>query len=289
MSTAQNCHFSPGRESSTTTTSGIAATLLPGGQTAHSRFKIPLNPDSSSLCSISKQSDLAKLITQASTIVWDEAPMVNRYALQVVDRTLRDIIGCDAPFGGKLQVLPMISKGNNAEMIGVCIVKSPLWAYTNVLHLHQNMRSLQDHNFSEYLMRIGDGIEPTICDDLVKIPQHMTIKWEGDDSIQQLIQEIFPNLRNHGWDGSYMSERAILTPTNENVQKLNNIIINHFPGEDHNLLSFNEVEEDTNNLYQQEYLNFITPGGLPPHILKVKKKKCTIDVVAKHRPESWLM
>ncbi|KAF1883265.1 hypothetical protein Lal_00030370 [Lupinus albus] len=58
-----------------TATSGIAATLLPGGQTAHSRFKIPLNPDSSSVCSISKQSDLAKLITQASTIVWDEAPM----------------------------------------------------------------------------------------------------------------------------------------------------------------------------------------------------------------------
>ncbi|KAF1854814.1 hypothetical protein Lal_00026526 [Lupinus albus] len=236
-----------------TATSGIAATLLPGGQTAHSRFKIPLNPDSSSVCSISKQSDLAKLITQASAIVWDEAPMVNRYALEAVDRTLRDIIGCDAPFGGKVvilggdfrQILPVIPKGNNAEMIGACIVKLPLWAYTDVLHLRQNMRSLQDHNFAEYLMRIGDGIEPTIHDDLVKIPQQMTINWKGDDSIQQLIQEIFPNLRSHGWDGSYI--------------------------EDHNLLSFDEVEGDTNNLYQQEYLNSITPGGLPPHVLKVKK------------------
>ncbi|KAF1894098.1 hypothetical protein Lal_00004017 [Lupinus albus] len=181
-----------------TTTSGIAATLLPGGQTAHSRFKIHLNPYSLSVCSISKQYDLANLITQASTIVWDEAPMVNRYALEAVDRTLNDIIGCNAPFGGKLQVLLVIPKGNNTEMIVACIIKSPLWAYTHVLHLRQNMRSLQDHNFAEYLMRIGDGAEPTIRDDLVKIPQHMTIKWEGDDSIQQLIQEIFPNLRSHG-------------------------------------------------------------------------------------------
>ncbi|XP_019432197.1 PREDICTED: uncharacterized protein LOC109339238 [Lupinus angustifolius] len=144
------------------TTSGIAATLLPRGQTAHSRFKIPLNPYSSSVCSMSKLSDLVKLITQASTIVWDEAPMVNIYALEVVDRTLRYIIGCDAPFGGKVvilggdfrQVLPVIPKGNNAEMIAACIVKSPLWAYTNVLHLRQNMHSLQDQSFVEYLMRI---------------------------------------------------------------------------------------------------------------------------------------
>ncbi|XP_019433302.1 PREDICTED: uncharacterized protein LOC109340169, partial [Lupinus angustifolius] len=88
-----------------TATSGIATTLLPGGQTAHSRFKIPLNLDSSSVYSISKQSDLAKLITQASAIVWDEALMVNKYALEAIDQTLRDIIGCDAPFGGKVVIL----------------------------------------------------------------------------------------------------------------------------------------------------------------------------------------
>ncbi|KAF1879817.1 hypothetical protein Lal_00039689 [Lupinus albus] len=181
--------------------------------------------------------------------------MINIYALEAVDRTLGDIIGCNTPLGGKVvilggdfrQVFPVITKGNNTEMIAAFIVKSPLWSYTHVLHLRQNMRSLQDHNFAEYIMRIGDGGEPTFCDDLVKIPQHMTIRWEGNDSIQQLIQEIFPNLRSHAWNGAYMSERAILSPTNENV------------------------EGDTNNLYQQEYLNSITPGGLPPHVLKVRK------------------
>ena len=60
-----------------TATSGIAATLLPGGRTAHSRFKIPLTPDASTTCSINKQSDLAELIRRATIIIWDEAPMVN--------------------------------------------------------------------------------------------------------------------------------------------------------------------------------------------------------------------
>ena len=37
-----------------TTTFGIATTLLPGGRTTHSRFKISINPYASSVCSISK-------------------------------------------------------------------------------------------------------------------------------------------------------------------------------------------------------------------------------------------
>ncbi|XP_072069493.1 uncharacterized protein [Arachis hypogaea] len=35
-----------------TASSGIAATLLPGGRTAHSRFKIPINAEPSSMCNI---------------------------------------------------------------------------------------------------------------------------------------------------------------------------------------------------------------------------------------------
>ncbi|KAL6180848.1 hypothetical protein ACLB2K_047507 [Fragaria x ananassa] len=44
-----------------TASSGIAANILPGGRTAHSRFKIPLKVLPSSMCSIGKQSALAQL------------------------------------------------------------------------------------------------------------------------------------------------------------------------------------------------------------------------------------
>ncbi|CAG8813910.1 12397_t:CDS:2, partial [Cetraspora pellucida] len=45
--------------------SGIAALLLPGGRTAHSRFKIPFDPQEGSTCSVSHGSDLALLLQQA--------------------------------------------------------------------------------------------------------------------------------------------------------------------------------------------------------------------------------
>ncbi|XP_030939741.1 uncharacterized protein LOC115964602 [Quercus lobata] len=88
-----------------TSTSGIVATLLPGGRTAHSRFKIPLTPDASSTCSISKQSDLAELIRCATIIIWDEAPVVNGHALESLDRIFKDIIEVNLTFGGKVLIL----------------------------------------------------------------------------------------------------------------------------------------------------------------------------------------
>ena len=37
------------------------------------------------------------------------------------------------------------------------------------------------------------------------------------------------------------------------------------------MLSFDEVEGDTHNLFQQEFLKSIAQGSIPPYILKVKK------------------
>jgi hypothetical protein len=78
-----------GRIALSVASSGIAALLLDGGSTAHSRFKIPLEPNASSTCTIPAQSDSADLIRRAALINWDEAPMTHRYAFEALDRTLR--------------------------------------------------------------------------------------------------------------------------------------------------------------------------------------------------------
>lgn len=64
--------------------SGIAAVLLPGGRTAHSRFHIPFKLDNCSTAGINYGSDLAELIRQTSLIIWDEAPMQHRHAFELL-------------------------------------------------------------------------------------------------------------------------------------------------------------------------------------------------------------
>nr|GEY58273.1 hypothetical protein [Tanacetum cinerariifolium] len=61
-----------------TTSSGAAANNMTGGRTSHSRFKIPINLNTNSMCNIKKQSGLAKLLCQAKLIIWDEASMAKR-------------------------------------------------------------------------------------------------------------------------------------------------------------------------------------------------------------------
>ncbi|KAL0742014.1 hypothetical protein Bca4012_083527 [Brassica carinata] len=67
-----------------TASSGIAALLLEGGRTAHSRFSFLMNPDETTSCKISPDSDLAKLLRLADLIVWDEAPMMSRHCQEMV-------------------------------------------------------------------------------------------------------------------------------------------------------------------------------------------------------------
>ena len=86
-------------------TSGIAATQLSNGRTFHSRFKAPLTVLEHSVLDISVQTNLARLIPQCVVIVWDEAPMAHRFLLEALDRSLRDIMNNDRPFGGKSLVL----------------------------------------------------------------------------------------------------------------------------------------------------------------------------------------
>ncbi|XP_078280432.1 uncharacterized protein LOC144607444 [Rhinoraja longicauda] len=112
--------------------SGIAATLMPGGRTAHSRFKIPIEVSENTMCNIEKNSYTAQLIRQVRLIVWDECPMIRRESFEAVDRTLRDICTKDEPFGGIItvccgdfrQLLPVVKGGNDADIENSCIKKS---------------------------------------------------------------------------------------------------------------------------------------------------------------------
>ncbi|KAL8142758.1 hypothetical protein V2J09_015790 [Rumex salicifolius] len=118
------CIRSKGEIVLTVASSGNAALLIPSGRTAHSRFNIPIKITKVSTCEIGAGTDLFELICAARLIIWDEAPMMNIYCFEAVDKTLRDILcaknphASKHPFGGKVvvfggdfrQILPVITK-----------------------------------------------------------------------------------------------------------------------------------------------------------------------------------
>ena len=76
----------------------------------------------------------------------------------------------------------------------------------------------------------------------------------------------------------YVTERAILASRNDHVDKIKNKLISQFPGESKIFNSFDSAEDDTNNYYQEEYLNTLTPTvsrhiGIEDNTLQVKIMK----------------
>nr|GEV38868.1 DNA helicase [Tanacetum cinerariifolium] len=71
---------------------GIASLLLPSGRTAHSKFKLPLELTEESLCRITENTQLGKLLADTDLIIWDEAPMndhvVFRHSIEASEKSL---------------------------------------------------------------------------------------------------------------------------------------------------------------------------------------------------------
>ncbi|RPD82886.1 hypothetical protein L226DRAFT_433538, partial [Lentinus tigrinus ALCF2SS1-7] len=95
------CHQAHGKMVLCVASSGIASLLLPGGRTAHSRFKIPVeNLHGESNCNVPKESALAAMLRSVVAIIWDEAANQHRWAMEAVDRLLQDLRNDPRPFGG---------------------------------------------------------------------------------------------------------------------------------------------------------------------------------------------
>ena len=88
-----------------------------------------------------------------------------------------------------------------------------------------------DVDFSEFLLKIENGVEPTISDDLILLPKEMVIQYKNNKiSNRKLIDTIFLFLTENAKSKEYMMERASLVIKNEHVDELNAKMIKIFPG-----------------------------------------------------------
>ncbi|XP_053968864.1 ATP-dependent DNA helicase PIF4-like [Anastrepha ludens] len=140
--------------------SGIAATLLDGGHTAHFALKLPLNMQAieTPTCNISRSSEMAKVLQQTPIILWDECPMAHKKSLEALSRTLQDLRQSQQLFGGALillsgdfrQTLSVILRSTPADEIKACLKSSFLWALGQRLSMTINVRvRLQNDSSAE--------------------------------------------------------------------------------------------------------------------------------------------
>ncbi|XP_055804455.1 uncharacterized protein LOC129873391 [Solanum dulcamara] len=140
-----------------TASSGVAASILPGGRTAHSRFKIPIDIDSNFTCNISKQSSLASLIRDSKLIVWDEVSMAKNKMIQALDILLKDLTSKSClfservvVFGGDFtQTLHVVRNGKREDFVCESLLYSDIWNQLEKLCLSENMRAKEDPTFCD--------------------------------------------------------------------------------------------------------------------------------------------
>lgn len=217
--------------------SGIAATLLKGGKTAHTAFKLPLNliHTETVLCNISKQSNMAKVPRDCKLIVWDESTMAHKGGFEALSRTGNNRVmgGVTVLLAGDFrQTLPVVPRGTRADEIKACIKLSYLWPVIQKISLKKNMRvnlrgGVSAGQFSELLFKIGDG-EYSVFESKIVILSDLSIVV---NSLADLASKIYPDIENLMEKSTeWLCERAILTPKNSMAAVINKILIDSFEG-----------------------------------------------------------
>jgi len=272
--------------------SAIAAILLPGGRTAHSRLKIPIPCNETTMCGFTRRNDLGKLLLQTKLLIWDEAMMQDRSCIECVDRSLQDLYGNTLLFGGILvvfggdrrQLLPVVQRGSRAQIVNACISRSYLWEHICKMTLITNervMRVSSNTEYCKYLLSIGEGSATpyqSIKDSVKLLPNLVCMSPKLDD----FIKWVFPNPDN------FDSSSAILSPWNDEVDTVNLLCLDRMMGTSIQLNSSDVlIDEKELFLYPVEFLNSLRPQGLPSHSIMLKLG-CPIMLIRNLNPQKGL-
>ena len=253
---------------------GISASLIIDGQTAHSFFKLPFDIDETTSIKLEPGGRNYEILASVDIIVWDEVTLVPGIVLNALDRFMRTVTAKhDELFGGKVvltggdfrQCLPVVKHGDRVSTVERSVKASTTWPHVTVLSLINNVRAAHaDANFKQWLLDIGDGkIYPN-----VKIPDECICAEEN------LIQQVFGDSLAFS-DIQQIAHCAILCPRNSHTHVFNAKVLELVPGVSRVYHSFDTIHDIHEKLHLSivpplEYLNTITPSGFPPHELELK-------------------
>ncbi|KAM0909951.1 hypothetical protein ACQ4PT_014477 [Festuca glaucescens] len=222
-----------------------------------------------------------------------------------LDRSLRDVLSEEdaslalVPFGGKVvvlggdlrQILPVVEGGVRSQTVNAAITSSFLWSFAKNLELKENMRlkapsldaqsQCELSDFGDWILDVGNGTVPASCrldesePTWIELPLDVLIM-SGANKIQAIIDAVYTDFTSMYKDTAYLCARAILSPTNDVCNEINDVMLSMVPGEQREYFSYDCVSnvsdkfDDITAIYQVELLNAITVNNFPDHRLVLK-------------------
>nr|XP_027093828.1 uncharacterized protein LOC113714241 [Coffea arabica] len=204
--------------------------------------------------------------------------------------------GTDLPFEGKVvvfggdfrQTLPVIEQATKEVLIESTFPISPMWPKLHKIRLTENMRAMFDPGFSQFLLRVGEGREPIDDEGEITLSSDIVIPYyDKEESLNRLIESVFPDLNLYSQDPYNLINRCILAPKNSSVDELNEIMIKRFPGSLQTYISSDKTVDQRHQGDYEDFLNSQDPKGLPPHRLLLKEN-CTLMLLRNLNPAEGL-
>jgi ATP-dependent DNA helicase PIF1 len=135
---------------------------------------------------------------------------------------------------------------------------------------------------SKWMLDIGEGNIEAVAkeDDMkpswIKIPDELLLKTTGD-TIACMVNVVYQELTRRYMDIDYLREQAILTPTNDITDVINNYIVSSIPEDEKQYLSCDSIlkgshaHDSYDLLYPVKFLNSLNGNNFPCHKIALKR------------------
>ncbi|CAH9109240.1 unnamed protein product, partial [Cuscuta europaea] len=132
-------------------------------------------------------------------------------------------------------------------------------------------------SFADWILQIGDGVvgDDEDGESMIEIPQTFLAPFISNP-IESIVSCTYPDILENGTNPSYLTSRAILAPTIEDVDMINNYMLSLNTSEEKIYLSsdlassFDSEIKLLDEIHSLEILNGIRCSGVPAHEIRLK-------------------
>lgn len=201
--------------------------------------------------------------------------MSNSMMLTIVNEFLKDLMNSQRHFDGKVivlggdfqKVLPVVPGGGRAEQVLACIKNNNLCPLFTKHSLKVNMRAIDDLEYSNWLLKLGEDKLERIDENLTLIPRHLITIGAIEDFVYP--QRIDPA------ESLDLMTRVILAITNKQCDQVNLAVQKRIIFQDEKkYTSIDSILNDKDNTrcldFPPEILNKVDDSSLPSHKLKLR-------------------